>query len=57
MHPLRGERLMIVSNGAAPAAMALDELLGRNGKLAQLGEESLTQLGEVLPESIRAGNP
>lgn len=57
MHPLRGERLMIVSNGAAPAAMALDELLGRNGKLAQLGEESLTQLGAALPEFIRAGNP
>lgn len=40
MHPLRGERLMIVSNGAAPAAMALDELLGRNGKLATLSDES-----------------
>ncbi|MNV34721.1 hypothetical protein D3C71_1261490 [compost metagenome] len=57
MHPLRGERLMIVSNGAAPAAMALDELLGRNGKLAPLGDEILAQLGDALPDFIRAGNP
>ncbi len=32
IYPLRGERLMIVSNGVVPAAMALDELLSRNGK-------------------------
>ncbi|RTF49588.1 CoA-binding protein, partial [Serratia marcescens] len=57
MHPLRGERLMIVSNGAAPAAMALDELLGRNGKLATLSEESLAKLSDALPDFIRAGNP
>lgn len=57
MHPLRGERLMIVSNGVAPAAMALDELLSRNGKLAILGEESLAQLGSALPEFIRTDNP
>ncbi len=57
MHPLRGERLMIVSNGAAPAAMALDELLGRNGKLATLSEESLAKLSGALPDFIRAGNP
>lgn len=57
MHPLRGERLMIVSNGAAPAAMALDELLGRNGKLATLSDESLATLSDALPDFIRAGNP
>lgn len=57
MHPLRGRRLMIVSNGAAPAAMALDELLGRNGKLATLSDESLATLSDALPDFIRAGNP
>ncbi len=31
---------MIVSNGAAPAALALDELWLRNGKLATLSEET-----------------
>lgn len=39
MRPLRSEKLMIVSNGAAPAALALDELWLRNGKLATLSEE------------------
>lgn len=57
MRPLRGERLMIISNGAAPAALALDELWLRNGKLATLGEETLSRLREALPESVAADNP
>lgn len=57
MRPLRGERLMIVSNGAAPAALALDELWLRNGKLATLSEETLTRLRDALPSYAEAGNP
>ena len=57
MRPLRGEKLMIVSNGAAPAALALDELWLRNGKLATLGEETLQRLREALPTSVMPGNP
>jgi acetyltransferase len=57
MRPLRGERLMIVSNGAAPAALALDELESRNGKLAQLDEETLSRLSAVLPAGETPGNP
>nr|WP_318384670.1 protein lysine acetyltransferase [uncultured Enterobacter sp.] len=57
MRPLRGERLMIVSNGAAPAALALDELWLRNGKLATLSEETLTRLRDALPPYVDAGNP
>ncbi|MCT4716802.1 protein lysine acetyltransferase [Enterobacteriaceae bacterium H18W14] len=57
MRPLRGERLMIVSNGAAPAALALDELWRRNGKLASLSDETLAQLRAVLPVSVESGNP
>ncbi|MEK0165904.1 MULTISPECIES: GNAT family N-acetyltransferase [Pseudescherichia] len=57
MRPLRGERLMIISNGAAPAALALDELWLRNGKLAMLGEETLSRLREALPGSVVADNP
>ncbi|RJT39173.1 bifunctional acetate--CoA ligase family protein/GNAT family N-acetyltransferase [Rahnella woolbedingensis] len=57
MRPLRGERLLIISNGAAPAAMALDQLLSRNGKLAQLSEETRHALSAVLPEAITAANP
>ncbi|WP_034949994.1 bifunctional acetate--CoA ligase family protein/GNAT family N-acetyltransferase [Erwinia oleae] len=54
MRPLRGERLMIVSNGAAPAALALDQLDARNGKLATLSDEMLATL---LPAAADAGNP
>ena len=57
MRPLRGEKLMIVSNGAAPAALALDELWLRNGKLATLSEETLMQLQNALPVSVESGNP
>lgn len=55
--PLRGEKLMIVSNGAAPAATALDELWLRNGKLATLGEETLQRLRDALPGSVVPDNP
>lgn len=57
MRPLRGEKLMIVSNGAAPAALALDELWLRNGKLAALSEETLNKLRDALPVSVTPGNP
>ncbi|WMY75366.1 protein lysine acetyltransferase [Buttiauxella selenatireducens] len=57
MRPLRGERLMIISNGAAPAALALDELWLRNGKLATLGDETLNKLKSALPISVESGNP
>ncbi|WP_426817575.1 bifunctional acetate--CoA ligase family protein/GNAT family N-acetyltransferase [Winslowiella sp. 2C04] len=57
MRPLRGERLMIVSNGAAPAALALDALDARKGKLAQLSDSTLAALAAALPEGITPGNP
>ncbi|SUH35655.1 acyl-CoA synthetase [Salmonella enterica subsp. enterica] len=52
MRPLRGDRLMIISNGAAPAALALDELWSRNGKLATLSEETCLQLQQALPRTL-----
>ncbi|MBB1201946.1 protein lysine acetyltransferase [Enterobacteriaceae bacterium 89] len=57
MRPLRGEKLMIVSNGAAPAALALDELWLRNGKLAALSPEVLAKLNDALPPGVEATNP
>mgnify|MGYP001120536752 FL=1 len=57
MRPLRGERLMIVSNGAAPAALALDALQTRSGKLAQPDEATLRQLRSQLPAEVTPGNP
>ncbi|NDL63943.1 bifunctional acetate--CoA ligase family protein/GNAT family N-acetyltransferase [Acerihabitans arboris] len=57
MRPLRGERLMIVSNGIAPAALALDELLSRHGKLATLSPATREALQAVLPDAVTASNP
>ena len=57
MRPLRGEKLAIVSNGAAPAALALDELWLRNGKLAAFSDETLARLKSALPPGVEASNP
>lgn len=57
MRPLRGERLMIVSNGAAPAALALDQLWRRNGKLATLSDDTQATLRDALALTINTGNP
>ncbi|RAU30762.1 GNAT family N-acetyltransferase [Pantoea sp. RIT413] len=57
MRPLRGERLMIVSNGAAPAALALDALYARSGKLASLDEAMRQRVASLLPEGAGRGNP
>lgn len=57
MRPLRGERLMIISNGAAPAALALDQLWRHNGKLATLSDQTLGALRAELPVHVQAGNP
>ncbi|MBN3065995.1 bifunctional acetate--CoA ligase family protein/GNAT family N-acetyltransferase [Pectobacterium aquaticum] len=57
LRPLRGERLMLVSNGASPAAQALDQLLSRQGKLAQLSEATRQALQDALPPTVTIGNP
>ncbi|PIJ49168.1 protein acetyltransferase [Erwinia sp. OLTSP20] len=57
MRPLRGDRLMIVSNGAAPAALALDALYARNGQLAQPDAALCNALSCALPEDILITNP
>ncbi|AHF76011.1 GNAT family acetyltransferase [Sodalis praecaptivus] len=57
MRPLGGERLMIISNGIAPAALALDELLRRHGRLAELDETTLAALARALPSALTPGNP
>ncbi|MFC3394672.1 bifunctional acetate--CoA ligase family protein/GNAT family N-acetyltransferase [Brenneria rubrifaciens] len=57
LRPLRGERLFIVSNGASPAAQALDQLLSRQGKLATLSESTQHLLRETLPADVTIGNP
>lgn len=55
--PLRGEKLAIITNGGGPAIMAVDTLLERGGKLAQLSDETLDKLTTLLPTSWSYNNP
>ena len=55
--PLRGERLAIITNGGGPAIMAVDTLLERGGKLAELDEYTLEKLSSKLPSSWSQNNP
>ena len=55
--PLRGERLAIITNGGGPAIMAVDTLLERGGKLAQLSDETIDTLSSLLPPSWSYSNP
>lgn len=57
MRPLKGERLMIISNGASPASLALDELWRRNGRLACVSADDLVRLQTSLPAGMIAANP
>ncbi|XAW88254.1 bifunctional acetate--CoA ligase family protein/GNAT family N-acetyltransferase [Vibrio sp. CDRSL-10 TSBA] len=55
--PLRGERLAIITNGGGPAIMAIDTLLERGGKLAELEESVYEKLNQCLPQSWSHSNP
>ncbi len=55
--PLRGERLAIITNGGGPAIIAVDTLVERGGKLAQLDDSLYTALDACLPASWSQSNP
>ncbi|MDV7103520.1 bifunctional acetate--CoA ligase family protein/GNAT family N-acetyltransferase [Vibrio sp. TH_r3] len=55
--PLKGERLGIITNGGGPSIMAVDTLLERGGKLAQLSPETIEKLDQVLPSAWSKHNP
>jgi acetyltransferase len=57
MKPLRGERLAILCNGMGPAALATERLLKRGGHLANLGEDTIQKLHELLPYGWVPQNP
>jgi len=52
-----GDRLLVISNGGGPGVMAVDRLIARGGRLAELDEETLSALDRVLPESWPRSNP
>ncbi|NOH30601.1 bifunctional acetate--CoA ligase family protein/GNAT family N-acetyltransferase [Vibrio mediterranei] len=55
--PLRGERLAVITNGIGPANMALDTLTDRGGSIAQLSDDTISKLSNVLPDTWSKGNP
>ncbi|MEI8373055.1 MAG: GNAT family N-acetyltransferase [Planctomycetota bacterium] len=58
MHqPPKGDRLAIVTNAGGPGVMTTDALLGYDGTLAKLSEETLGKLNEILPTCWSHGNP
>ncbi len=57
-HPKpKGARLAIITNAGGPGVMATDALVEREGKLAELSEETLVQLNEALPSAWSHANP
>ena len=55
-HP-RGPRLTIVTNAGGPGVLATDALVEGGGKLAELPEETMRQLNDVLPRHWSHNNP
>lgn len=53
----KGARLAIVTNAGGPGVMTTDALIERNGELATISEETMTQLNEFLPICWSHGNP
>lgn len=53
----RGPNLAILGNAGGPNVMATDALIARGGRLAQLAQESIDKLSEVLPHYWSRKNP
>jgi acetyltransferase len=56
-HPPRSSRLAIVTNAGGPGVMATDALMARRGELAELSDDTMARLHEVLPDNWSRGNP
>ncbi len=55
--PLRGDRLAIVTNGGGAGVLAVDELPGCGGRLANLDPSTIEALDEHLPTTWSRANP
>jgi acetyltransferase len=52
-----GDRLAILTNGGGAGVMAVDALEARNGRLAELSEETLKKLAAAAPAHWSGSNP
>ncbi len=55
--PIRGRRLLIVTNGGGAAVLATDALIAGGGSLAPLPDDACTQLDEFLTPTWSRANP
>src|SRR5437764_4494189 len=53
----KGPRLAIVTNAGGPGVLAADALIASGGELAQLTDESMVQLNQLLPPHWSHSNP
>ena len=54
---MRGDKMLIISNGVSPAKMAVDGLIKSGCKLAELSDETQQRLLKSLPGKVIAINP
>ena len=55
--PIRGNRMMVLTNGGGPGVLVADALLARGGRLAKLQEKTLAALDGCLPGTWSRDNP
>ncbi|MFP4121514.1 MAG: bifunctional acetate--CoA ligase family protein/GNAT family N-acetyltransferase [Coleofasciculus sp.] len=53
----KGPRLTIITNAGGPGVLATDALISAGGSLAELSEDTVTALNEILPRHWSHGNP
>lgn len=53
----KGPRLTILTNAGGPGVLAADALLLGDGELADVSEQTIGELNEILPASWSRGNP
>ncbi|MBZ0299262.1 MAG: bifunctional acetate--CoA ligase family protein/GNAT family N-acetyltransferase [Anaerolineae bacterium] len=53
----KGPRLTILTNAGGPGVLATDALITQGGELAELSEQTMAELNELLPEHWSHGNP
>ncbi len=56
-HQVRGDRLLIVTNGGGPGVMATDALVSSGGRLAELSADTRGKLVHLLPATWSGANP
>tara|TARA_R110002094_G_scaffold51398_1_gene62953 strand:- start:84 stop:2093 length:2010 start_codon:yes stop_codon:yes gene_type:complete len=54
---IKGNRLVILTNGGGPGVLATDELIRNGGRIAELSSETMQALDEILPSTWSKANP